>query len=248
MTSLRQIANCIGVSKNFSVLRDFFGFFRGVLPPDPTGTDVTISLRDQLGLLQGAHFHLNVIAVGVDNFNDNDDIQVDYSIFKIRNIYAQVNVGVGRIRHYAISVANAAGLDAPTTEGQLEELTEAWSVPNDGIDLFIPHDMNIASNGGILLGRSAVDGPCPGNKDDTGMSGSVSGLWGSEQTARTVAHEVAHYQSLEHNHGDGCPTTTAGQNNLMAQSRCALNTRNSIVLTDSQGNDIRDHCMADHEC
>jgi hypothetical protein len=248
MTSLRQIANCIGVSGNYSVLRDFFGFFRGVLPPDPTGADVTISLRRQLGLLQGPHFHLNVIAVGVDNFIDADDIEVDYSLFKIRNIYTQVNVGVGRVEHYAISVADANGLDAPTTRDQLEELTEAWSVPNDGIDLFIPHDMNIPSNGGTLLGRSAVDGPCPGDKDDKGMSGSVSGLWGSEQTARTVAHEVGHYLSLQHNHGDNCPTTTAGQNNLMAQSRCAISTRDSVVLTGSQGNDIKDHCMTDHEC
>jgi hypothetical protein len=248
MTSLRAIASCIGVSGNFSVLRSFFGFFRGVLPPDPTGASVRISLRRQMGLLQGAHFHLNVIAVGVDNFTDADDIEVDYSLFKIRNVYAQVNVGVGRIQHFAISVAEADGLDAPTTSDQLEDLTEAWSVPNDGVDLFIPHDMNVPSNGGMILGRSAVDGPCPGDKDDKGLSGSVSGLWGREQTARTVAHEVGHYLKLRHNHGDNCPTATAARNNLMAQSRCALSTRDSILLTSGQGNDVRDHCMSDHEC
>ena len=30
-----------------------------------TGAEVKVSLRRQLGLLQGQHFHLNVIAVGV---------------------------------------------------------------------------------------------------------------------------------------------------------------------------------------
>lgn len=248
MASVRALASCIGVGGDISILRHFFGFFRGVLPPDPTGAEVKVSLRRQLGLLQGPHFHLNVIAVGVDNFVDADDIEVDYSLFKIRNIYNQRQVGVGRIQHFAISVADADGLDAPTTRGHLEELTENWSVSNDGIDLFVPHDMNVASNGGMLLGRSAVDGPCPGDKDDKGMSGSVTGLWGSEQTARTMAHEVGHYLSLKHNHGDDCPTSTSALNNLMAQSRCASSTRNSINLTTGQGDDVKDHCMADHEC
>jgi hypothetical protein len=248
MASLRQSANCIGISGNFSVLRDFFGFYRRVLPPDPTKATVSISLLRQIGLLHGQHFHLNVIAVGWDNFTDDNNIVVDYSLFKLRNIYAQVNVGVGRIRHFVISVADADGLDAPTTTDQLEALTEAWSVPNDGIDLFICHDMNIPSNGGMILGYSPIDGPCPGNKDDAGLSGSTIGLWENEQTARTMAHEVGHYLSLKHNHGDNCPTTTAAKNNLMAQSRCAISIRDSTLLTSGQGDDIKHQCMTDHQC
>lgn len=240
MASVRNLANCIGVTGDISILRHFFGFFRGVLPPDPTGAEVKVSLRRQLGLLQGQHFHLNVIAVGVGNFTDSDNIEVDYSIFKIRNVYNQVNVGVGRVGHYQITVADANGLDAPTTKGQLEELTENWSVDNDGIDLFIPHDMNIPSNGGIILGRSAVDGPCPGDKDGKGMSGSVSGLWGDEQTARTISHEVGHYLTLQHRNSDG--------DNLMCQSGQANSIRDSVELTSGQGNDVKDHCMADNDC
>jgi hypothetical protein len=81
---------------------------------------------------------------------------------------------VGRVQHWIISVADAQGLDAPTEEGQLQELTERWEVPNNGIDLFIVHDMNIPSNNGILLGRSAVDGPCE-DKDQKGMEASTEG-------------------------------------------------------------------------
>ena len=90
-----------------------------------------------------------------------------------------------------ISGSACNGLDSPTTEGDLEDLTADWTVSNDGIDLFIPHNMNIPSNGGMILGKSAIDGPC--DKNAKGMTGATCGLWGSEQTARTFAHELGHY-------------------------------------------------------
>ena len=74
-----------------------------------------------------------------------------------------MSLGVGRILHWVVSTAAANGLDSPTTEGDLEDLTGDWTVPNDGIDLFVPHNMNIPSNGGMILGKSAIDGPCDKN-------------------------------------------------------------------------------------
>ena len=239
MPELRQRASCIGLRASFSVLRDMFGFQRGVVPPDPVTGRVSVSLRTQLDALGSRHMHLNVIATGSDNFTDADNIEVDYAIFKLRNVYRQVALGVGRVQHWNISAAAADGLDAPTEEGQLQELTERWEVPNNGIDLFIVHDMNIASNGGMLLGRSAVDGPC-GDKDQKGMEAATAGLWGSEQTARTVAHELGHYLTLEHRNGE--------PNNLMCQSGQASSTRNSTVLTSGQGSDMRGHCMTHGGC
>jgi hypothetical protein len=239
MPSLRELADCLGLGGDFSVLRDFYGFFRGVLPPDPTGAQVSVSLKRELTRLQGQSFHLNVIAVGVENFTDAEDIEIDYSIYRIRNIYNQVSVGVGRVEHYAISIADANGLDSPTTKGQLEDLTNAWSVPNNGIDLFIPFNMNIPSNGGMLLGRSAVDGPC-GDKQAKGMSGSVSGLWGSEQTSRTVSHEVGHYLTLNHRNDE--------PDNLMCQSGKANSIRDSVELDDGQGDDVKGHCFCNDHC
>ena len=94
------------------------------MPPDPVTGRVSVSLRTQLDQLGGRHIHLNVIATGSDNFTDADNIEVDYAIFKLRNVYRQVGLGVGRVQHWAISVADANGLDAPTEEGQLQELTE----------------------------------------------------------------------------------------------------------------------------
>ncbi|PSN14183.1 hypothetical protein C7293_12805 [filamentous cyanobacterium CCT1] len=253
--SLKELADCIGVSTtgNVSVLRNLLGFFRGQLPPDPTGVPVRVSLLRQARLLQGRHLHLNVIAVGVDNFDDNDDIEIDYSIYRIRDIYAQVNIGVGRVEHYGVPTAEASGFDSPTTSDQLEQITDTWSVPNNGIDVFIPFNMNVCSDTGCTLGRSAIGGPCE-EKNDKGMNGAVTGLWGSEQTSRTFAHEIGHYLNLEHNH-DGspdCPDTADGCNNLMAQTRCANScgggVRAAILLTRGQGNTMDNHCLARFEC
>ena len=244
--SLRAFANCIGINGPFSVLGDFYGFRQRRLPTDPTGVRVEVSLTEQIQSLRGRHFNLNVIKVGSDQFTTSDHQEIDYSIFKMRNVYRPVNLGVGRILHWIVSTADANGLDSPTTEGDLEDLTGDWTVPNDGIDLFVPHNMNIPSNGGMILGKSAIDGPC--DKNGKGMTGSCVGLWGDEQMARTFAHELGHYLGLSHNHGDSCPTSAAALNNLMAQSRCATSTRNSTLLTSSQGTNVRDHCSTKAGC
>ncbi len=71
---------------------------------------------------------------------------------------------------------------------------------------------------------------------------------GSDAVARTFAHEIGHYLGLPHNHGDDCPTSTAGTANLMAQTRCASSVRDSTVLTGSQGSTMRGHCFVDNGC
>jgi hypothetical protein len=238
VASIRSLASCIGITGEISVLADFFGFARGELPPDPTGADVQVSLKRQAERLQSDHFHLNVTAVGSDQFTDADYTEIDYSIYRLRNIYNQVALGVGRIQHWVVSTSEAGGLDSPTSEDDLEELTADWTVPNSGIDMFIPHNMLVPSNGGRVLGRSPVDGPC--DKDAKGMSGSTCGLWGSEQTARSFAHELGHYLGLGHRNNQ--------PNNLMCQSSKASSIRDSVKLTAGQGNTVRDHCAVHDGC
>jgi hypothetical protein len=238
MPSLRQLANCIGLGPDFSVLANFYGFFRGRIPPDPTGAGVTLSLNRDMTLLEGESFNANMIAVPVDQFTDNDDIEIDYSILRLRNIYAQVNVGVGRVLHFGISAAQAGGLATPNDEDDLEDLTDDFTVNNNGLDIFLIRNMNIPSNGGVLLGLSEVDGSC--DKDGKGMTGSCAGLFGSEQTSRTVAHEVGHYLSLEHRNSQ--------TSNLMCQSGQASSIRNSVQLTSGQGSDVRGHCFVEDRC
>lgn len=239
MPSLRALAGCVGLTGDFSVLGHFFGFRRRAVPPDPTGTRSVVSLKSQFDRLGGDHHDVNVVRVGSDQFNEADLIEIDYSIYKLRNIWNQVGLGVGRVRHYGISTADSDGLDTPTTRGQLEEITDRWYVANAGIDMFVPHNMSVTTSNGSILGRSAVGGPCE-DKDDKGMNGSVTGLWGSEQTARTFAHELGHYLDLSHRNSQ--------PDNLMCQSGSANSTRNSTDLTSGQGNTMDDHCLVRGGC
>jgi hypothetical protein len=250
MVSIRQLAECVDISGTISVCRDFLGFFRAQLPSDPTGATVEVSLLRQARLLKEPHFNVNIIAVGSDMFThtglNNDRERIDYAIYKIRNIYDQINVGVGRIQHIDISVANADGLDTITDDSEPEEITDKWYVANDGIDVFIPFSMNIPTNTGTLAGRSPQPGPCEG-KDAKGMNGVVVGLWASDQLARTFAHEIGHYLGLRHNHGENC-ADIVDRDNLMAQSTCANSVRDSVDLTNDQRSTVEGHCLVKPGC
>ena len=238
---------CIGVdgASPRSVCYDLYGFWRGRVPkdPDPTVT-AQVSLREHLSALQSSHVHLNVIRVGVDRFADDDFDKIDYAIYRIRTIYRQVSLGVGRIQHYDVSTADAGGKDDLGSEDEAEDLTKDWTVHNDGLDVFIVDNISDSD----FVGISPVGGPC--DKDSKGMNGVVGGEVSRdhEGVARTFSHEIGHYLGLPHNHGDNCPTGAADRDNLMAQTRCANTIRGSVVLTGSQGGTMRGHCSVRGGC
>ena len=248
MNSFRQHAACVGASGNFSVMRDVLGFVRGRLPPHPdgSGTAVSVSMRDQINAVAGRHVHLNVIRVGFDAMSSADQAlafeRIDWATLRVRQIYAPVNLGVGRVLHWFITQAEADGADDIGSEDEAEELWDDWSVPNNGLDVFMVRTISAD-----FIGLSPVGGAC--SKDDKG-DGLIGGRIDRDPdgVARTFAHEIGHYLGLSHTHGDDCPTTTAARNRLMSQTRCAVSSRNSVNLTSGEGSTMRSHCTVRPGC
>jgi hypothetical protein len=173
MRSVKSIMNCIGIdtSGTVSILFNLYGFWLQRVPtdPDPTAT-AQVSLLTDVQSLLGKHTHLNVIRVGVDLFTTDEFGKIDYSIYRIRNIYRQVSLGIGRIEHYDILVADANGRDDLGSQSEAEDLTHEWTVPNDALDVFVVHNISASD----FVGISAIDGPC--DKDaKIGMNGVVAG-------------------------------------------------------------------------
>ena len=221
MISIKQLCQCIsaGDGNKISLLHDYFGFIDH-RPP------VEVSVATQANLLKGKHVHVNMITVG--DFTWDNLREVDTALQAMRDYYAQVNLGVGRAQWYVISASEANGRDNIDSNSEAEALTNEWTVPNHAMDLFF-----VLTYLGSTIGLSRVDGPC--NKDAKGMDGSVIAIESSPAISGMVmAHEAGHYLGLGH---------VNNVNNLMNPS-----VPNSGQLTNSQGNNMKNHCFVVSAC
>lgn len=222
--SLKNIAmNCLGVTPSFSVLNDIFGYF---FHPGQS-----LSLKRQLELCRGKGLNINMILVGDDDFDWDDWRKTQYAIQFMREIYANVNLGVRKIRWQVIHSANAGAFATINSSAEAHDLTDDWNGPNGNhLDVFVVRSMTHAD------GVSAVEGPC--SKDDKDeMTGSVVSLNGSDDNAgNTFAHEIAHYLSLEH---------VADVNNFIGNDG-ASNANTGVF--NWQGNDMKNHCYVKDVC
>jgi hypothetical protein len=221
VAQLRNMANCIGLTDNVSILNDFFACGR----PRP-GTQ--FSLSRQISLLRGRHIHLNIIRVGLDQYTNADHDKIAAAIQITRDIYATVNLGIGRIEYYDIETANANGREHIDNIAEAELLTREWTIPNDGLDVFF-----VLTWPGNYAGYSPIRGPC--DKDFGSINGTVLELGLAQGAGILLAHELGHYLGL--------PDEPKDNDNLMFRFA-----GEGTQLTAVQGDIMRAHCFCREGC
>lgn len=257
MTSVRSVLECIWpgdgqgtqLPANPSLARHLFGFARRRVPTDPDPDETaTVSVREQIEALQDEHIHLNVIRVGFDAITSAEDRaaaveRLDYAIYRTRIVYKQVELPVGRVRHWLISAEDADGLDDVGSQDEARQLWQSTFVNNDGLDVFVARTISASD----FIGLSPVGGSCrKPHRNDGLLGGRIDRS--DDGVARTFAHEIGHFLGLSHNHGSDCPVADADRKRLMAQTRCWPNLRESLILIDDEGTTVRDHCSVQEGC
>ena len=209
MASLRSLAACIGVTGEFSVVRDFFGHaspppWRPVSPdniPPPS-----LSLLTQIRRLQQPYFNINVVRVGTNSdgifasegVDDIDDAvhekNVDAAVALAREIYGAIGVGIGRVERWGIRSAETH-YEVIDSHAEAAELVDekAWIGNPDGIDVF------------VVKAYLDASGRCP-PKQQTGVV-VVSTETDFPFTAHTFSHELGHF-FLGRGHKKTTPTTS----------------------------------------
>lgn len=243
--SVRQAMSAMGLgsSGDLSVMHHVMGFWRSTPPRDPSTSDpVEVRLEEAFTALSRKHVNVNLIEVGFDAGSVNlavADERVDYTVHRIRQIYSTASFGLGRVQYFWIGVADAGGADDLGSESEADDLSDDWSAPGDGIDMFLVANISDPD----FIGISPVPGDCSkGGKSDGLIGGEINRA--DEGFSRTAAHELGHFLNLPHNHGDTCPTAFAARNNLMAQTRCVDSTRTGVLLTAGQGTTMRGRCQS----
>ena len=90
MASLRDTAACIGVTGDFSVVHDFYGYLAKPDDASPNPGFPDLSVLMQVRLLQGRHLHLNLIRVGIESFTPDQEAEIDGAVQLTRDVYEQV--------------------------------------------------------------------------------------------------------------------------------------------------------------
>lgn len=233
--SVKSIAaSCLDVSAPLSIRSDVFGYIWGPVARP-------LSLKQHLQLIREDAFNLSIFLVGHEpgfggQFTEQETLDLQFAIAVMRELYSQVSVGVRKLYWRYIPTAEANGFNT-VDASEATELTEAFSGPNDGIDLFIVTSVSDAA------GWSNRDGPC--DKDEKGeRTGAVvetrtdTFFWGV-----LLAHEVGHYLGLAH---AGDITNVMGDDSD-GDGIGSIDTT-SVNLTQSQGDTMKSHCSIRPDC
>jgi hypothetical protein len=232
-------ASCLGVSPPFSVNTHLYGYiFRDA--SGTVGITQPRSVKRQLELMKGRAINICIFLVGHENDFSGvvtlaQVIAVQQAMQTVRDLYGQVNLGVRTLFWRRIDMDDVGNYVIITDRPEAVDLTDDFSGPNDGIDVF--YVQSILNAGGW----STITGPCDKDEKDE-MTGAVielsSGILGI-----LTAHEVGHYLGLSH----GTTITNVMGVDSNGDGIGELDST-STNLTSSQGTTMRGHCAVRSPC
>lgn len=233
--SVRSVAaSCLGVGGDFSVRNDVYGYIWGPMNRD-------LRLLSHLQLISGRALNLSLILVAHEpdfsgQFTQANCQRIQAAIDRMRELYAQVDLGVRKLYWQYIPVADANGY-ATVDADEATDLTNDWSGDNDGIDVFWVSNVTDAG------GWSNSDGPCDKDEDKE-RTGAVLEIQGSDDfTGILLAHEVGHYLKLKHANAITNLMGVDSNNDGIGE----LN-GTSTNITTSQGNTMKSSCFVKRAC
>jgi hypothetical protein len=197
--------------------------------------------RSHLELIKDDAFNLCIFLVGHEPgfagwWSQSEAQSMQFAIDVMRELYSQVGVGVRRLFWRYIDTSEAAGywsVDA----GEATDLTEEFTGPNDGIDVFFVKNVSDAG------GWSNTEGPCDKNEKGE-RTGAVLELKSSDTfTGILLAHEVGHYLTLPHAND----ITNVMGDDSDGDGIGSINST-SVNLTNNQGNQMKDSCFIRPSC
>jgi len=227
MASLRALAACIGITGDFRVVRNFFGYASAPpwnLAPGSQQANLpqSLSLLTQMKRLQKTHFHVDCIRVGADGnglLAAVDEQNLDCAVQFARDIYGAAGIGIGRYdRGWFIPLSDNTGYDVIDDDCEASDLVDEYSVPGAGVDVFF-----VQAYAGSTVGLTPAKG------DGVVVESRETDFLG---TARTFSHELGHFFSLGHENDK--------PNNLMCQTKFANAMPGSTQLTSGQISDVKD--------
>ncbi|MGQ0643481.1 MAG: hypothetical protein ACT4P6_22265 [Gemmatimonadaceae bacterium] len=220
MQSLSPFLHCIGLTGQRRVVADFFG-----LGKVPRGEK--LSLRQHMERMRSpAIMHLNIIRVGFHTLapteRERAERELDLVVHRTRQIYDQIFTTVGRVQHFELAASQVGGFADIGSDGEADDLTDSFSVDNNGIDSFF-----VLTYVGTRVGSARVSG-CDKDGKNSGVVVEI-GQGDDELTATAYAHELAHFLGVE-GHSDD-------ENNLMFSGQ------NGRQINSSQAAKIITHCF-----
>ena len=226
--------HCLGKTGTLRVQRDLFGYPWGRIDRD-------LRIRRHIENIRAKSINLCVFFVGHEpgfagTFTQAQAISTQHAIDVMRELYEQADIGVRKIFWRYIGDDDAA-LYLAVNSGGATDLTDAYSGPNNGIDLFMVQTITDAG------GWSNSDGPC--DKDDKGRTGAVVEVNASSDDflGILVAHEVGHYLGLTHTNS---ATNLMGvDSNSDGIGEISLNSRD---ITSGQRTTMRSSCWVRNAC